>query len=445
MPALLPIVLQFLLHAGELGFSMSFMAVLYGLAMAAVARHVNLTIRESLALSQRNGELVEVLTAANAHAEQLNRELHDEIAERRDTESALRASERSLAEAQRMAQLGSWTYDIATHRAQWSAETFRIYGVEPGSRAPSCWQLLTHLHSEDRRRVYALLKRAMEAGEAYDTELRVVTPAGELRWVHARGEPERDVFGRVALLRGTVLDISARKRQEQQLEGERRVLQAMAAGAPLERALEQICRLVEEQYPSALCSVLLLDADGKHLRHGAAPGLPQAFRRAPTGSPVGPRAGSCGTAAYLNRQVIVSDIATDELWAEARGLALEHGLRACWSTPIPGTEQAVLADFRVYFRTPRSPTPRRGRADRARNRHRPHRHRAQRSRAAHPAARPLRRADRPAQPAAVQPGPRGCAARDCTHGATARPAVRRRGPLQERQRHARATTWATAC
>jgi diguanylate cyclase (GGDEF)-like protein/PAS domain S-box-containing protein len=357
VPALLPIVLQFLLHAGELGFSMSFMAVLYGLAMAAVARHVNLTIRESLALSQRNGELVEVLTAANAHAEQLNRELHDEIAERRDTEGALRASERSLAEAQRMAQLGSWTYDVATHRAQWSTETFRIYGVEPGSRAPSCWQLLSHLHSEDRRRVYTLLKRAIEAGEAYDTELRVVTPAGELRWVHARGEPERDVFGRVALLRGTVLDISARKRQEQQLEGERRVLQAMAAGAPLERALEQICRLVEEQYPSALCSVLLLDADGQHLRHGAAPGLPQAFCRAADGIPVGPRAGSCGTAAYLNRQVIVSDIATDELWAEARGLALEHGLRACWSTPIPGTEQAVLGTFAVYFRIPRSPTP----------------------------------------------------------------------------------------
>jgi PAS domain-containing protein len=152
VPALLPIVVQFLLHAGELGFSMSFMAVLYGLAMAAVARHVNLTIRESLALSQRNAELVDVLTAANAHAEQLNRELHDEIAERRDTESALRASERSLAEAQRMAQLGSWTYDIATRRAQWSTETFGIYGVEPGSRAPSCWQLLTRLHSEDRRR-----------------------------------------------------------------------------------------------------------------------------------------------------------------------------------------------------------------------------------------------------------------------------------------------------
>ena len=175
--------------------------------------------------------------------------------------------------------------------------------------------------------------------------------------MHARGEPERDVFGRVALLRGTVLDISARKRQEQQLEGERRVLQAMAAGAPLELALEGICRLVEEQYPSALCSVLLLDADGRHLRHGAAPGLPEPFRRAADGIPVGPRAGSCGTAAYHNRQVIVSDIATDELWAEARGLALEHGLRACWSTPIPGTEQAVLGTFAVYFRTPRSPTP----------------------------------------------------------------------------------------
>jgi diguanylate cyclase (GGDEF)-like protein len=356
-PALLPVALQFLLHGGELHFPMSFMAVLFGLAMTAVARHLNLTIRESLALSQRNGDLIEVLTAANAHAERLNRELQDEIAERRDTESALRASERSLAEAQRMAQLGSWTYDVATHRAQWSAETFRIYGVEPGSQAPSCWQLLAHLHRDDRRRVYGLLKRAIDGGEAYDTELRVVTPAGELRWVHARGEPELDVFDRVALLRGTVLDISARKRQEQQLEGERRVLQVIAAGAPLASALEQICRLVEEQYPSALCSVLLLDADGRHLRHGAAPSLPEAWCRAADGIPVGPRAGSCGTAAHLNRQVIASDIATDELWAEPRALALEHGLRACWSTPIPGSEQAVLGTFAVYFRTPRSPEP----------------------------------------------------------------------------------------
>jgi diguanylate cyclase (GGDEF)-like protein/PAS domain S-box-containing protein len=356
-PALLPIVLQFLLHGGELHFPMSFMAILYGLAMTAVARHVNLTIRDSLALSQRNGELVEVLTAANAHAEHLNRELHDEIAERRDTESALRASERSLADAQRMAQLGSWTYDVATHRAEFSAETSRIYGVEPAGQSPSCWQLLAHLHGEDRRRAYRLLKRAIEAGEAYDTEVRVVTPTGELRWVHARGKPERDVSGRVALLRGTVLDISARKRQEQQREGERRVLQAIAAGVPLERTLEQICRLVEGQHPSALCSVLLVDADGLHLRHGAAPSLPETYCRAADGIPIGPRVGSCGTAAYLNRQVIVTDVETDELWADARPVALEHGLRACWSTPIPGSDQAVLGTFAVYFRTPRSPAP----------------------------------------------------------------------------------------
>ena len=182
VPALLPIVLQFLLHAGELGFSMSFMAVLYGLAMAAVARHVNLTIRESLALSQRNGELVEVLTAANAHAEQLNRELHDEIAERRDTESALRASERTLAEAQRMAQLGGWTYDIGTHRAQWSAETFRIYGVEPGSSAAV---LLAAAHAPAQRRPSSRIRAAQARRRGGRT----------LRHRAARGHP----CGRAAL------------------------------------------------------------------------------------------------------------------------------------------------------------------------------------------------------------------------------------------------------
>ena len=102
-----------------------------------------------------------------------------------------------------------------------------------------------------------------------------------------------------------------------------------------------------------LTSILLLD--GTHLRHGAAPTLPTAYCEAINGAEIGPCAGSCGTAAYLGRPVYVTDIATDPLWADYRDLALPHGLRACWSTPILDDQQPVIGTFAVYHLTTRGP------------------------------------------------------------------------------------------
>src|SRR5258705_125350 len=75
------------------------------------------------------------------------------------------------------------------------------------------------------------------------------------------------------------------------------------------------------------------------------------------GAVIGPSVGSCGTAAYLKERVIVSDIDTDPLWADFRDLALGHGLRACWSTPIVSSAGNVLGTFAIYYREPRSPNP----------------------------------------------------------------------------------------
>ena len=137
--------------------------------------------------------------------------------------------------------------------------------------------------------------------------------------------------------------------------GQNRVLELIAGGAPLRKTLTALLLFVEQEVPELLCSVLLLDADGVHLRHGAAPSLPDTYNRLIDGASIGPRAGSCGTAAYLARQVVVRDIETDPLWAEYRGLARPHGLRACWSTPILGPSGHVLGTFAMYFREPRTP------------------------------------------------------------------------------------------
>ena len=148
-----------------------------------------------------------------------------------------------------------------------------------------------------------------------------------------------------------------RQRTERVLAGEKRLLEMIAKGDSLSKILDALCRLVEELSTDSLSSILLLDSDGHRLRHGAAPSLPKSYIDAIDGSLIGPAAGSCGTAAYRNAPVIVADIAQDPLWADYRDLALPHGLRACWSTPVRASDGRVLATFAIYAREPKTPTP----------------------------------------------------------------------------------------
>jgi PAS domain S-box-containing protein len=134
-----------------------------------------------------------------------------------------------------------------------------------------------------------------------------------------------------------------------------KVLAMVMAHAALPEILETLCTNIEKHQSGLLCSVLLLDADGTTLRHGAGPSLPREYSQIIDGIQIGACAGSCGTAAYRRQPVIVSDIATDPLWADYRHLALPHGLRACWSTPIASQEGSILGTFAVYYREPRTP------------------------------------------------------------------------------------------
>jgi len=133
------------------------------------------------------------------------------------------------------------------------------------------------------------------------------------------------------------------------------VLAMIMAQAALPKILDTLCDAIEKRHPGLLCSVLLLDADGVTLRAGAAPSLPANYCAAIDGTRIGSDVGSCGTAVYRKQPVIVSDIASDPLWERYRGLALPHGLRACWSTPIAAQSGAVLGTFAVYYREPRTP------------------------------------------------------------------------------------------
>jgi len=133
------------------------------------------------------------------------------------------------------------------------------------------------------------------------------------------------------------------------------LLEMIVEGAALPLILDTLVRAVEESTPSTRSSILLLD--GTVLHHGAAPSLPQAYCDAIDGLEIGPVVGSCGTAAYTGKTVVVADIATDRRWAEYRDLALSFGLRACWSVPIIGKSGQVLGTFALYYDDVRTPTP----------------------------------------------------------------------------------------
>ena len=139
------------------------------------------------------------------------------------------------------------------------------------------------------------------------------------------------------------------------MESEGRVLEAIARGGPLERLLSDLVLAIERLSNGVRGSVLLLDADRLHLRHGAAPRLPPAYRSAIDGMRIGPAAGSCGTAVYTGKPVIVVDIEKDSRWRPYRRLAAQHGLRACWSTPIFSRDRRVLGAFALYYDRVRSP------------------------------------------------------------------------------------------
>ena len=157
------------------------------------------------------------------------------------------------------------------------------------------------------------------------------------------------------LIRGSITDITERKRIELMTSGERRVFERLAANVDLPITLEAITDVVERVAPDSVAAIRMLDENGNRLSLCAGPHVPVEYARAMQGIPVAPRNGSCAAAVYLQRQVIVADIARDALWENTREAVLAAGLRSCWSTLIHASDGRILGTLALYFRMPRSP------------------------------------------------------------------------------------------
>src|SRR6202166_3939169 len=199
-------------------------------------------------------------------------------------------------------------------------------------------------------------RHLLDSGEAGEIEARLRRCNGDYRWFLFRVEPVRDNHGDIFKWYGANTDIEDRKRAEALLAAEKRTLEMIANGACLGDILERLCETIDAQASNIKSAVILMAADGMHLRPAAGPRLPKAWVEAITPLKIGPCVGSCGTAASLKQRVIVSDISTDPLWAGYRDLALSHGLRAAWSQPLLSKNQQVLGTFGMYYPEQRTPS-----------------------------------------------------------------------------------------
>jgi PAS domain S-box-containing protein len=147
-----------------------------------------------------------------------------DITERKRVEESLRQKSEELTEAQRLAGLGSWQWDARTDAVTWSEELYRLQGIDPGLPPPPFRDHPGLFTAESWARLQSAVWEALRAGTSYELDMEIIGPGPATKWVIARGEPVRDGDGRIAGLRGTVQDITARKQAEQaQAESEEKL------------------------------------------------------------------------------------------------------------------------------------------------------------------------------------------------------------------------------
>lgn len=252
---------------------------------------------------------------------------------------------------------GAFYWNILSDRLDWDESLARLFGRGSASEVTSLEDFVSSVHPEDRKRVVEACQRCAREGADFDQEFRVVWPDGQVRWINDRGRTVRDEKGRPAYVIGACVDVTDRQRHQGQLQDQRDILRAIAAGEPLAEILERLTISVERRAERPIiATILLVDEDGRHLKSAAGRRAPQGWTKLINKLEIGPGVGCCGTAAFKGERVIARDILTDPRWAPLAKEAASFGLRACWSSPIFASDGSVLGTFAVYHGEPATPT-----------------------------------------------------------------------------------------
>ncbi len=244
-----------------------------------------------------------------------------------------------------------WDWELQTNSLWWNEGFKTLFGFEDYEIDPTVASWYNGIHPDDQDRVVNGIHEIIDKGDSFwIDEYRFRTSQGSYKSVLDRGYVIRDASGKATRMLGSMQDITERKRIESILKGQKEAFEQAVHAEPLPAVLETLVRAAETNASFPLsASLLLLDEEGQRLLHGAAPSLPEAYNAAIHGISIGEQVGSCGTAAFLQKEVVVADIANDPRWHNFKDLALTHGLRACWSTPIFSSRGKVLGTFAFYY------------------------------------------------------------------------------------------------
>ena len=194
----------------------------------------------------------------------------------------------------------------------------------------------------------------METGQS-ETADRVMMIDGVRRVFAVTKSAYRDHTGAVAGVCGVVREVTSQRNAESALQQQNQILQQIALGVPLRDVLEQMAALIESEIPSSVCGILLVDRDARHLRVGASGALPGEYNEIVDGIILDPEIGPCPTVAVTGQSLAVEDIARLDKWPVFKKLALDSGLRACFTLPIMSgcrDTPSVLGTVAVYFKEP---------------------------------------------------------------------------------------------
>jgi len=219
------------------------------------------------------------------------------------------------------------------------------------------WKATRMVHPDELPAVLAAWTHAVQTGEPYDFVHRVRRADGSYRWFQVRGLPMRDETGRITRWFVVNTDIDEQKRGEDLLAGEKQLLDMVARDRPPQDILDAFCKLVETAVAGCRCTVMLLDRSGTRMGLCAGPSLPARYIETIAECAIGTDIGPCPMAARLQEQIIAPDLALETRWAATRwpSMAMSHGLRCCWSTPIVAKSGESLGVFAIYYERPRSP------------------------------------------------------------------------------------------
>jgi PAS domain S-box-containing protein len=220
------------------------------------------------------------------------------------------------------------------------------------------WGWKIAFHPDDQERVEHRWREIIQSRDLGELDARLRRHDGVFRWFMIRVTPGRDQHDNIFEWYGTFYDIEVRKSAEILLEGQNRILEMVASGNPLDSILRSLCGLCEEAAPGSLSSIVIADSSGSKIEKVLSSSIPETFAAVLLGRPLAPEGEPSTMAMNRRTQVIVPDLDLDPRWEASgwRELALAHGLRTCWSTPVLSPDGRGVASLAVFWREPRTPS-----------------------------------------------------------------------------------------